>query len=190
MFEKNYGNKFVVGEYLVEYKRIGKGSFSSVYRGYHQTTNNQVAIKKIELDSVKKIKQRIKKEIQICKMLKHPNVIETYDVINDKIGGNIYIIMEYCGEGHLGNILKNKPISEEDAKHYMNQISNGLKYLMDNSILHRDLKPQNIMINNSNNIKIADFGFARHFQTDTIAETLCGTPLYMAPEIMKNRKYN
>lgn len=190
MFEKNYGNKFVVGEYLVEYKRIGKGSFSSVYRGYHQTTNNQVAIKKIELDSVKKIKQRIKKEIQICKMLKHPNVIETYDVINDRIGGNIYIIMEYCGEGHLGNILKNKPISEEDAKHYMKQISNGLKYLMDNSILHRDLKPQNIMINNSNNIKIADFGFARHFQTDTIAETLCGTPLYMAPEIMKNRKYN
>lgn len=68
MFEKNYGNKFVVGEYLVEYKRIGKGSFSSVYRGYHQTTNKQVAIKKIELDSVKKIKQRIKKEIQICKI--------------------------------------------------------------------------------------------------------------------------
>lgn len=190
MFGKNFGNKFVVGEYLVEYKRIGKGAFSSVYRGYHQETNKIVAIKKIELDTVKKIKQRIKKEIQICKMLKHPNVIETYDVINDKIGGNIYIVMEYCGEGHLGNLLKNKPIIEEEAKKYMKQIAEGLKYLMDNSILHRDLKPQNIMINDENNLKIADFGFARHFQTDTVAETLCGTPLYMAPEIMKHRKYN
>jgi len=190
MFEKNFGNKFVIGDYLVEYRRIGRGSFSSVYRGYCQNTDKTVAVKKIELDSVKKIKQRIKKEIKICKMLKHPNVIETYDVIHDKMGGNIYIIMEYCEGGHLGNLLKNKPISEKEAKNYMKQIANGLQYLMDNSILHRDLKPQNIMVNKDNNLKIADFGFARYFQVDTVAETLCGTPLYMAPEIMKDRKYN
>ena len=69
-------------------------------------------------------------------------------------------------------------------------MSLGLEYLLENKIIHRDLKPQNILVTNLGDIKITDFGFARYFEDNTILNTICGSPLYMAPEIIKNRKYD
>ena len=71
------------------------------------------------------------------------------------------------------------------AQKYMIQLASGLEYLLQHKIIHRDLKPQNILITETYDLKITDFGFARYFDSDTMVETLCGTPLYMAPEIMK-----
>ena len=65
-----------------------------------------------------------------------------------------------------------------------------MKYLLENKIIHRDLKPQNILVTNLGDIKISDFGFARYFDNDMVIQTICGSPLYMAPEIMKNKKYD
>jgi len=180
--------KCVIGDYIVNPKRIGKGAFSSVYSGKDKC-DNDVAIKKIEIDSIKKIGERIRKEIKICQSLDHVNVINTFDVIYDKNGGNIYIITEYCSKGDLSQFLKGRAMKEKYALYFMKQIRNGLKYLIDNRIFHRDLKPHNILINEKGELKIADFGFARHFESDNMIETLCGTPLYMAPEIMKKQRY-
>ena len=180
--------KCVIGDYIVNPKRIGKGAFSSVYSGKDKC-DNDVAIKKIEIDSIKKIGERIRKEIKICQSLDHINVINTFDVIYDKNGGNIYIITEYCSKGDLSQFLKGRAMKEKYALYFMKQIRNGLKYLIDNRIFHRDLKPHNILINEKGELKIADFGFARHFESDNMIETLCGTPLYMAPEIMKKQRY-
>lgn len=180
--------KCVIGDYIVNPKRIGKGAFSSVYSGKDKF-DNDVAIKKIEIDSIKKIGERIRKEIKICQTLDHVNVIKTHDVIYDKNGGNIYIITEFCSKGDLSQFLKGRAMKEKYALYFMKQIRNGLKYLIDNKIFHRDLKPHNILINEKGELKIADFGFARHFESDNMIETLCGTPLYMAPEIMKKQKY-
>ena len=179
---------FLVGNYVVNKKRIGKGAFSSVYLG-RSPNNELVAIKKIEIDNIKKITSRIRAEIEICKKLKHPNILETYDVIYDTSGGNIYIVTEYCSKGDLSQFLKNRALKEKYVQHFMKQVIDGIKYLLSNQIMHRDLKPHNILLNDKGELKIADFGFARHFENDGMVETLCGTPLYMAPEIMKKQKY-
>ena len=159
--------KCVIGDYIVNPKRIGKGAFSSVYSGKDKF-DNDVAIKKIEIDSIKKIGERIRKEIKICQTLDHVNVIKTHDVIYDKNGGNIYIITEYCSKGDLSQFLKGRAMKEKYALYFMKQIRNGLKYLIDNKIFHRDLKPHNILINEKGELKIADFGFARHFESDNM----------------------
>lgn len=179
----------VIGNYIINPKRIGKGAFSSVYLGKDKYNNN-VAVKKMEIDNVKKISDRIKGEIEICEKLDHKNVISTFDVIYDNPNGCIYIISEYCSKGDLSQFLKSRSMKEKYALYFMKQIRDGLKYLLDNKIFHRDLKPHNILIDENGELKIADFGFARHFERDNMMETLCGTPLYMAPEIMNKKKYS
>jgi serine/threonine protein kinase len=106
--------------------------------------------------------------------------------------------MEYAPNGNLSDYLKKKgPIAEMYAKVYMRQLSDVLKYLLTRPepIIHRDLKPQNILIFGEYTIKLTDFGFARNFQVDDMFNTFCGTPLYMAPELLlpckdkSNKKY-
>lgn len=110
---------------------------------------------------------------------------------------NWYIILEYCEDGDLGTFFYEKKksgenFSEEHVKKYMIQIANVLKYLRDNNIVHRDIKPQNILLKKTESIgydiKLIDFNFARELDDNSLANTICGTPLYMAPEIMKSNK--
>nr|GMC97587.1 serine/threonine-protein kinase ATG1c-like isoform X2 [Ipomoea batatas] len=109
--------------------------------------------------------------------------------------GKIYIVLEYCRGGDLSMYLQKRHgrIPETTAKHFMQQLASGLQVLRENNLIHRDLKPQNLLLstNDENSIlKIADFGFARSLQPRGLAETLCGSPLYMAPEIMQLQKYD
>ncbi|KAL5653066.1 hypothetical protein ACJX0J_038524, partial [Zea mays] len=108
--------------------------------------------------------------------------------------GSIYLILEYCRGGDLHAYLqRHKRVSEKVARHFIRQLASGLQMLRDNNVVHRDLKPQNILLveNNENSLlKIADFGFAKFLQPFALAETLCGSPLYMAPEVMQAQKYD
>ena len=97
--------------------------------------------------------------------------------------------MDYFAKGDLSQFLNGKPLREKYCKKYMRQLSQGLEYLLNNNILHRDLKPQNILLTDEFNIKITDFGFARKFEKNYIFNTLCGSPMYMAPEIINKRDY-
>ena len=183
---------FTIGKYKVFKKRIGRGAFSIVYKGVDTNTNKVFAIKEINLDSLSKNKENIKRETKLMRKLKHSNIITLHDVILDKAYHNIYLILDYYEKGDLMTYLSNKPLKEMYAKKYLRQIADGLKYLLDNNIMHRDIKPQNILITDTNDLVITDFGFARYIDTsnDIMIQTLCGTPMYMAPEIMKHKKYD
>ena len=187
---------------------IGKGSSSRVYSGKNLQTNETVAIKQIDLDTIEEqFKRRITTEIDILIQLNHPNIVKIYDVIslnNDNInlaspnknnailGNSIYIIMEYCDGGDFDKLINShKRLREGQARQYFFQLMKGLHYLREQKILHRDLKPANILLTHNKTIlKIADFGFARKFAEEDLSQTFCGTPLYMAPELYTEGQYS
>lgn len=194
---------------------LGSGSFATVYRGRHRITKEQVAIKEINVKKLKrehdelnveKIMRCIGTEIRIMKALQHENIIELKDVTLE--GDTVYMILEFCGGGDIVSYMRMRRgkskecigIGEENARKIASQIMNGLKHMHSFGIVHRDLKPQNILlsktppITDNGNwddvfIKIADFGFARTLETSQMTETICGSPLYMAPEVLNSQKY-
>jgi len=181
---------FELEDYKVDKKRIGKGSFSTIYKAINIYDNKTYAIKEISVENIKSIKKNIKREFLLMKKLNHINIINLYNVIFDAKFNNIYLVLDYHKLGVFKIFLNKRPLKEIYAQKYLKQLADGLKYLLDNNIIHRDLKPQNILVTESYNIKITDFGFARYFDNDAMIHTLCGSPMYMAPEIMKNKKYN
>lgn len=189
-----------VGDYEI-YKDslLGKGAFSQVYLSKYVGDgtryigqDKRVAIKIIDTSDLKEEAVKIiEDEIEIMDFIKenpHPNIVECYDTI--RTDSKIYIVMEFCDSGNLRSIIK-KPIREKWIQFYFSQLANGLKYLDHNCIMHRDLKPRNILLTNRRKfLKIADFGFARRSRNESLYDTMCGSPLYMAPEIMRKDYYN
>lgn len=180
---------FIVNEYIINRKRIGKGSFSTIYKGY-STKNNQVyAIKEITIDK-KQNKSNVKRELNVLKTIDNPYIVKLHDVIIDTNYNNIYFILDYYPKGDLAKFLNHKPLKEKYCRKYMKQLALGLEYLLNKDILHRDLKPQNILLTNEYNIKITDFGFAKQVDKNSLITTLCGSPMYMAPEIINKKDYD
>ncbi|XP_010262643.1 PREDICTED: serine/threonine-protein kinase ATG1c [Nelumbo nucifera] len=182
----------VVGDYIVS-RQIGSGSFSVVWHARHRVQGTEVAIKEIAMDRLsKKLQESLLSEIFILKRINHPNIIRLHDII--EVPGRIHLVLEYCRGGDLSMYIhRHGRVPEATAKHFMQQLVAGLQVLHDNNLIHRDLKPQNLLLSTNNDqsiLKIADFGFARSLQPRGLAETLCGSPLYMAPEIMQLQKYD
>lgn len=169
-------------EYYYINDPIGYGSFSVVFKGYRYKDSKPIAVKLITKIIDKKY---FENEVRIMQQIDHPNILDLYKVI--KKDGKVYLILEYCDGGDLSNYIQSNE-SEFDNR-YFYQILDGLEHLYNNKILHRDIKPQNILIHNEN-IKISDFGFAKSFEKSELITTFCGSPLYMAPEILKDRKYS
>ena len=182
--------EFVLGDYIFSGKKIGKGAFSVIYKGTHKVTDKVFAIKEISYENLNKIKNTIKREFTVMKKLNHPNIIKLHEVFFDSENKNVYLVLDYYKRGDLYNFLKGKPLKEKYAKKYMRQLASGLKYLHENNIIHRDLKLKNILVTDSNDIVISDFGFARDGDSNTMFDTLCGSPMYMAPEIMTHKSYD
>ena len=183
-------DEFILGDYIFSRKKIGKGAFSVIYKGTHRLTKKIYAIKEISYENLNKIKHTIKREFTVMKKLNHPNIIKLHEVFFDNDNKNVYLVLDYYERGDLCNFLDGKPLKEKYAKKYMRQLASGLKYLHENNIIHRDLKLKNILVTNSNDIVISDFGFARDGDSNTMFDTLCGSPMYMAPEIMNHKVYD
>lgn len=173
-----------IGHYNYSAKPIGRGSFSKVYKGIDTKTSETIAIKRIEIND-RVSYERIRREIDIMKSLDHDNLVKLYDVIYEE--DEIYLIMEYC-TNTLKSILDERQLNEKQIKYYFKQIVDGLQYLRHKNIIHRDIKPNNILVSN-NKLKICDFGFAKTVDEDALVETIVGSPLYMAPEILKKEPY-
>lgn len=174
----------IIGNYEYDINNIiGRGAFSTVYKGFCTLTKMDVAIKIIEYDVVKNY--ILENEIEIMKYIKnnpHPNIIKCYDIYDKQ--NQVFIVLEYCDTGDLSKILLN-PMLEKYVKYYFIQLTEGIKYLHDNNIIHRDIKPKNILLTSNKKIlKIADFGLA--CMNESLHDTICGSPMYMAPEIGKN----
>ncbi|XP_044051502.1 serine/threonine-protein kinase ULK1a isoform X2 [Siniperca chuatsi] len=178
---------------------IGHGAFAVVFKGRHKEKRDwEVAVKCINKKNLAKSQSLLGKEIKILKELKHENIVRLLDY--QEMGGCVYLVMEYCNGGDLAEYLHSKgTLSEDTIRVFLQQIAQAMKVLQSKGILHRDLKPQNILLchpegrrSSSINtcIKIADFGFARHLQTNTMAATLCGSPMYMAPEVIMSQNYD
>ncbi len=184
---------------------IGKGGFSIVYKGTDQFEND-CAIKCISLDKLDKYnRDKFILELKISVKMNHPNIVKSKEVFKTKT--NWFIVSEYCNGGTLADIIKNlDKLNSVDrelrCKKYLSELKSALKYLYKNNIVHRDLKPSNILIHGvypSDTVKLADFGFSRYFNSEskedsdknvtTILTSFCGTPLYMAPELLERKGY-
>lgn len=229
-----------IGRYT-RLEEIGRGSFATVYQGMHNRTRTFVAIKSVNLSKLnKKLKDNLSSEIDILKGLQHPHIVALIDCHEST--QHIHLIMEYCALGDLSQFIKkreslwehsqtremikkypNAPggaLNEVVVRHFLKQLASALKFLRDRNLIHRDIKPQNLLLcpapvayregkaniipyKGSDNsydpttgletmpmLKIADFGFARSLPATSLAETLCGSPLYMAPEILRYEKYD
>ncbi|CAH0022923.1 unnamed protein product [Clonostachys rhizophaga] len=227
-----------VGDFIIE-KEIGKGSFAQVYQGWHHKTREIVAIKSVELERLnRKLKENLYGEIKILKTLRHPHIVALHDCVESST--HINLIMEYCELGDLSLFIKkrdklsthpathdmarkypcapNSGLHEVVIRHFLKQLASALEFLRTNNYVHRDVKPQNLLLlpaqflrdqrglpvmEASQNslipvaglaslpmLKLADFGFARVLPSTSLAETLCGSPLYMAPEILRYEKYD
>lgn len=186
---------YILNQYKIYTNNIGKGSFSRVYKALDTNTNVNVAVKVINKTKIKEnVLNKIQSEINILKSVDHINILKFIEVIyNENL---IYIFTELCDTTlkyvcNSNNHKKYINLSNSDIKSIMIQIKNALQYLYNKNIYHRDLKLQNILYNKSTNcIKICDFGFAKVYDDDFLNSTLCGTPHYLAPEILKNNEYH
>ena len=174
---------------------IGKGKFGVVNLGIHKKTGQQVAIKILNKENIKTIedKELVRIEIEILKLCHHPNIVRLLDHLENN--EYIYIVTEYIGGGTLGQYLKKKKFnfSERQATNIMSQIANGVKYLHQYGIAHRDLKPDNIMITQQNDygvIKIMDFGLSKILSPNERMVDGYGTLSYVAPEVLLRTPYN
>ncbi|XP_016995705.2 serine/threonine-protein kinase par-1 [Drosophila takahashii] len=177
-----------VGFYDIE-RTIGKGNFAVVKLARHRITKNEVAIKIIDKSQLDQTNlQKVYREVEIMKRLKHPHIIKLYQVMETK--NMIYIVSEYASQGEIFDyIAKYGRMSESAARYKFWQIISAVEYCHKKGIVHRDLKAENLLLDLNMNIKIADFGFSNHFKPGELLATWCGSPPYAAPEVFEGKQY-
>ena len=198
-FESSYNsnNDFQKNKILCDFiikEKIGEGTFSTVKLAINRQTQEKVAIKimqknKIILDEDKK---RLEREIQVLKILRHPNLVQLYSVV--ETDEKIYLIMEYIkGIELFDYIVNKKKLSEKEAFIFFQQIISGIEYLHKVKYIHRDIKPENILIKpNTKKLTIVDFGLSNKFNNykKDLFQSACGSPSYAAPEMLNEEKYS
>ncbi|CAA7028129.1 unnamed protein product [Microthlaspi erraticum] len=176
-------------------RRLGSGSFAKVHVARSLETGELVAVKII--DKKKTIsagmEPRIIREIEAMRRLQHhPNILKIHEVMATKT--KIYLVMELATGGELfTKILHNGRLNEAAARRYFQQLVSALSFCHRDGITHRDVKPQNLLLDEDENLKVSDFGLAalpEHRCVDGLLHTACGTPAYTAPEVIAQRAYD
>ncbi|KAH7718463.1 Protein kinase [Aphelenchoides avenae] len=192
------------GPYKLE-KTLGKGQTGLVKTGTHCITGRKVAVKivnkeKLNESVLQKVSQRIceclptrllqvEREIAIMKLIEHPHVLHLYDVYENK--KYLYLLLEHVSGGELFDYLVRKGrLMAKEARKFFRQIISALDFCHAHNICHRDLKPENLLLDERNNIKVADFGMASLQVEGSMLETSCGSPHYACPEVIRGEKYD
>ena len=166
-------------------KSIGEGGMANVYLAYDTILDRNVAVKVLrgDLSSDEKFVRRFQREALSASSLNHPNIVEVYDVGDDN--GQYYIVMEYIEGKHLKELLKKRGhLTLTEVVDIMLQITDGMSVAHDSYIIHRDIKPQNIMILENGLVKITDFGIAMAMNATQLTQTnsVMGSVHYLPPE--------
>ncbi|XP_038607925.1 serine/threonine-protein kinase BRSK1 [Tachyglossus aculeatus] len=178
-----------VGPYRLE-KTLGKGQTGLVKLGIHCITGQKVAIKIVNREKLSEsVLMKVEREIAILKLIEHPHVLKLHDVYENK--KYLYLVLEHVSGGELFDYLVKKGrLTPKEARKFFRQIVSALDFCHSYSICHRDLKPENLLLDEKNNIRIADFGMASLQVGDSLLETSCGSPHYACPEVIKGEKYD
>uniref|UniRef100_A0A8C4ZH09 Serine/threonine-protein kinase BRSK2-like n=1 Tax=Gadus morhua TaxID=8049 RepID=A0A8C4ZH09_GADMO len=178
-----------VGPYRLE-KTLGKGQTGLVKLGVHCITAQKVAIKIVNREKLSEsVLMKVEREIAILKLIEHPHVLKLHDVYENN--RYLYLVLEHVSGGELFDYLVKKGrLTPKEARRFFRQIISALDFCHNHSICHRDLKPENLLLDEKNNIRIADFGMASLQVGDRLLETSCGSPHYACPEVIRGEKYD
>ncbi|EDW80378.1 uncharacterized protein Dwil_GK18729, isoform A [Drosophila willistoni] len=176
-------------------RKLGSGAYGLVRLVYETRTCEQFAMKIVKKNMLTGSAQptsnlsdpeRVLNEAKIMKNLTHPCVVRMHDIVDKP--DSVYMVLEFMRGGDLlHRIISKKLLSEETSKLYFYQMCQAVKYLHDRGITHRDLKPDNVLLESNDEdtlLKVSDFGLSKFVQKDSVMRTLCGTPLYVAPEVL------
>lgn len=172
-------------------KKLGQGTYGKVQLGINKETGQEVAIKTIKKSKIESEADlvRIRREIQIMSSVQHPNIIHIYEVFENR--EKMVLVMEYAAGGELYDFLsERKVLGEEEARRLFRQIATAVYYCHKHKICHRDLKLENILLDENGSAKIADFGLSNVFDETRLLGTFCGSPLYASPEIVQGTPYH
>ncbi|XP_062218354.1 CBL-interacting serine/threonine-protein kinase 21-like isoform X2 [Phragmites australis] len=179
-----------VGKYRLG-RTVGEGTFAKVRLATGTETGGTAAVKIIDKEMVLKNKLmcQVKREISAMKLLNHPNIVKIYEVIATKT--KICLVMEYVSGGQLSDKLSHlKRLDEREAKRYFHQLIDAVDYCHRVGVYHRDLKPENLLLDNQGNLKVSDFGLCVLTKPGQLLSTSCGSPCYMAPEVILHKSYD
>ncbi|KAJ0966437.1 hypothetical protein J5N97_027575 [Dioscorea zingiberensis] len=186
------GHEVLLGKYELG-RILGRGTFAKVYHARALTDGTGVAIKVLDkpelLDSG--MAPRILREVSAMRRLSHPNVVRLHEVMATK--SKIYLVMEHALGGELfSRIWRRGRLPEPAARRYFQQLVSALRFCHARGVSHRDVKPQNLLLDRDGNLKVSDFGLSalpEHLK-DGLLHTACGTPAYTAPEVVRRKGYD
>uniref|UniRef100_A0A0D9VCG9 non-specific serine/threonine protein kinase n=1 Tax=Leersia perrieri TaxID=77586 RepID=A0A0D9VCG9_9ORYZ len=174
-------------------RQLGQGNFAKVYYARNLTSGQAVAIKMIDKEKVTRVglMVQIKREISIMRLVRHPNILQLFEVMASK--SKIYFVLEYAKGGELFKKISKGKFSEDVARRYFHQLISGIDYCHSRGVYHRDLKPENLLLDENESLKVSDFGLSALSESkrhDGLLHTTCGTPAYVAPEVLSRRGYD
>ncbi|KAH0886778.1 LOW QUALITY PROTEIN: hypothetical protein HID58_062874 [Brassica napus] len=174
-------------------KLLGQGSFAKVYLARNINTGENVAIKVIDKEKIVKsgMAGHIKREISILRRVRHPYTVHLLEVMATKT--KIYIVMEYVRGGELFDKVARGRLREGTARRYFQQLISSVAFCHSRGVYHRDLKLENLLLDDEGNVKVSDFGLSvvsEQLRQEKICQTFCGTPAYLAPEVLTRKGYD
>lgn len=167
-------------------EKLGEGTYATVFKGKNLLTNEIVALKEIHLDSEEGAPSTAIREISLMKELKHNNIVKLFDVIHtERVLTLVFEYMEQDLKKYMDNNGNNGALEPQLCKHFMFQLLRGIAFCHENRVLHRDLKPQNLLISQNGTLKIGDFGLARAYgiPVNTFSNEVV-TLWYRAPDVL------
>ncbi|NP_001306622.1 CBL-interacting serine/threonine-protein kinase 14 [Nelumbo nucifera] len=185
-------DNFLFGKYELG-KLLGCGAFAKVYHARNVRTGQSVAIKSISKHKIIKggLVSHIIREISIMRSLNHPHIVKLFEVLATKT--KIYFVMEFVKGGDLFSKVAKGRLNEDVSRGYFQQLISAVGYCHSHGVFHRDLKLENLLLDDHGNLKVSDFGLSavtNQIQMDGLLHTICGTPAYVAPEILAKKGYD
>lgn len=177
-----------LNEYVI-LANLGNGAYGKVKLAVHSKTNERVAIKIVQREFLRRTGKEgaLMREIAIMKKLRHRNIVQLHEVIDDPEARKVYIVMQYIENGPVVKLKPDfscMPLAEAQVTHIARQLCSGLRYLHKHNIVHRDIKPDNILIGRDGSPYFADFGVSALLDTTNSVRGIEGTPLFLAPELI------